>query len=119
MEEKDNLNEINEDNKPIKIVLIGTEGVGKTSIKSIIFENKAIRDTINLCSTNEIEETHLNFINNMHLRILDLSSKDDYSKQYFTTKKEIIFSKVDVLIFVTQQENNPKEKNEELTYFEK
>ena len=119
MEEIDNSNKINEENLEIKIILIGKKGAGKTSIKSLIFQNKSPQDTLKLDSTNEIEETHLNFINNMHLRILDLSSKDDYSKQYFTTKKEIIFSKVDVLIFVTQQENNPKEKNEELTYFEK
>lgn len=120
MEEKDNLNEINEDNKPIKILLMGTEGVGKTSIKSIIFENKTIKDTINLCSTNEIEETHLNFLNNIPITILDCCSKNDYSKQYFDTKKKIIFSNVGVLIFVFEAKIDYKKENEnELKYFEK
>ena len=119
MEEKDSSNKINEENSEIKIILIGKKGAGKTSIKSLIFQNKSPQETLKLDSTNEIEETHLNFINNMRLNVLDLSSKDDYSKQYFASKKEIIFSKVDVLIFVTQQENNKKEKDDELLFFEK
>ena len=53
------------------------------------------------------------------MNILDCSGKDEYIKQYFTTKKEIIFTNVEILIFVVQPENNNKIKDEELTYFEK
>lgn len=120
MEEKDNQNKIiNEDNLAKKILLMGKTGVGKTSIKSIIFQNKTGKDTLKLCPTNEIEETHFNFLNNIPLNILDCSGKDEYFKQYFTTKKEILFTNIEILIFVTQPENNNKTKDDELTYFDK
>ena len=119
MEEKENLNKIIEKNLTKKVLLMGKTGVGKTSIKSIIFQNKTGKDTLKLCSTNEIEETHFNFLNNIPLNILDCSGKDEYFKQYFTTKKEIIFTNVEILIFVTSPESNNKTKDDELTYFEK
>lgn len=119
MEENENLNKINEENLPKKILLLGKAGAGKTSIKSIIFQNKAAADTLKLCSTNEIEETHLYFINNRPITILDCSSKDDYIRQYFNTKKKIIFLNVEILIFVVQPEDNNKIEEEEASYFEK
>ena len=118
--EKENPNKIIiEDNLSKKILLMGKTGVGKTSIKSIIFQNNTGKDTLKLCPTNEIEETHFNLLNNIPLNILDCSGKDEYIKQFFTTKKEIIFTNVEILIFVVQPENNNKIKDEELTYFEK
>lgn len=122
MEESENLNKINEQNLSKKIVLMGKTGVGKTAIKSIIFQNKTAADTLKLCSTNEIEETHLYSINNLHINVfdcLDFSSKDDNIKQYFKAKKNFIFSNVDIFIFVVQPENNDKIEEEESQYFEK
>ena len=120
MEEKENPNKIIiEENSVKKILFMGKTGVGKSSIKSIIFQNKTGKDTLKLSPTNEIEETHFNFLNNIPLNILDCSGKDEYIKQYFSTKKEIIFTNVEILIFVVQQETNNKTKDEELTYFEK
>ena len=118
---EDNPNAIIEENNPIKILILGRPGVGKTSLKSIIFENKTPNDTFKLGSTNEIQELHLNFLNNFPVTILDFSSKDDYTKQYFTTKKETIFSNVGALIFVVEPETNniKNEPENELTYFEK
>ena len=115
-----NPNIIIEENLPLKILLLGRPGVGKTSLKSIIFENKTAKETFKLGSTHEIQEVHLNFMNNIPITLLDSPSKEDYIKQYFTTKKEIIFSNVGVLIFVVEPENNNKnESDNELTYFEK
>lgn len=122
MEENENFNKINEENLPKKILLMGKTGVGKTAIKSIIFQNKTAVDTLKLCSTNEIEETHLYFINNFHINVfdcVDFSSKDDNIKQYFKNKKKFIFSNVEILIFVVQPEKNNKIEEEESQYFEK
>ena len=119
MEERANLNRIDDQTSPKKILIMGKAGVGKTSIKSIIFQNKTAADTLKLCATNELEETNLYFINNVPINILDCSSKDDYIKQYFNTKKKIIFSNVEILIFVVQSENKSKIEEEEATYFEK
>ena len=63
-----------------KILLMGKTGVGKTSIKSLIFENKLAKDTLHLACTNEIEESHLKFMNIFSLHLLDCSSKEDYIK---------------------------------------
>lgn len=120
MEENENINEINEEKKPLKILLMGKSGVGKTAIKSIIFEKKAPKDTLKLCPTNEIEETHLYLLNSIPITILDCSSKDDIIKQYFTSKKQIIFSNVTILVFVIELQNKTKkESDDEVTYFEK
>ena len=103
MEEKENLNIINDNKSPFKkILLMGKIGVGKTSIKSIIFQNKSAKDTLNLAYTNEVEETHLRFMKNISLNLLDCCSKEEFIKQYFDTKKNIIFSNVDILIFVVE-----------------
>ena len=84
-------------------------GVGITSIKSIIFKNKSPADT---GSTSEIEEIHLYFINKTPIDVLDCRSKDDYIKQYFNTNKKIVFSNVEILIFLVQPEKKTKKKNQ-------
>jgi len=124
MEEKANLNVINENKNPFtKILLMGKMGVGKTSIKSIIFQNKSAKDTLNLAFTNEVEESHLRFMKNISLDLLDCCSKEDFIKQYFDTKKNAIFSNVDILIFVVEAENynhrNENDNLDDIVYFEK
>jgi len=124
MEEKENLNIINDNKSPFKkILLMGKIGVGKTSIKSIIFQNKSAKDTLNLAYTNEVEETHLRFMKNISLNLLDCSNKEDFIKQYFDTKKNAIFSNVDILIFVVEAENynhrNENDNLDDIVYFEK
>ena len=124
MEEKENLNVINENKNPItKILLMGKMGVGKTSIKSLIFQNKSAKDTLNLAFTNEVEESHLRFMKNISLDLLDCCSKEDFIKQYFDTKKNAIFSNVDILVFVVEAENynhrNENDNLDDIVYFEK
>ena len=45
--------EKNKDNSPFKIILMGKQGAGKTSIKSVIFDNNSPNDTLKYASTNE------------------------------------------------------------------
>lgn len=121
-EKKDNLN-LFQQNTFIKILLMGKTGVGKTSIKSIIFENKLAKDTLNLACTNEIEISHLKYMKKYSLNILDLCSREDYIKQYFESKKQYIFSNVNIFIFVAEAENynhrNEKDTLDDIIYFEK
>ena len=124
MEEKENLNVINENKNPFtKILLMGKMGVGKTSIKSLIFQNKSAKDTLNLAFTNEVEESHLRFMKNISLDLLDCCSKEDFIKQYFDTKKNAIFSNADILVFVVEAENynhrNENDNLDDIVYFEK
>ena len=92
-----------------KILLMGNKGSGKTSIKSIIFQQKLPNDTIRLAPTNEIEEMHVKIMGNLNVNIIDCCSKEEYIEKYFTTKKEKIFSEVDILIFVIDISKSTKE----------
>lgn len=106
-----------------KILLMGNKGSGKTSIKSIIFQQKLPKDTIRLAPTNEIEEIHVKIMGSININLIDCCSKDEYNNKYFDTKKEKIFSKVDILIFVIDAFEFIKDINSErkksLDYFKK
>ena len=99
----------------LKVLLMGKKGVGKTSIKSIIFDSKRPEQSFNLSSTEEIEETHISFINNILLDILDFNSNEITLKEYLTAKKEIFFSNVNYLIYVSDAQ---EQKNDEIKLFE-
>lgn len=120
MEEKNEIkNEIiieeKKDNQILKVLFFGKKGVGKTSIKSIIFDNMEPQETFNLVSTKEIQESHIVFINNIFLDILDCSSNESEVKQYLSTKKESIFSNVGVFIYIIEAK---EEKDDDLKVFD-
>ena len=52
MKDVENQNIIIEENEPLKILILGRPSVGKTSLKSMIFENKTAIDTFRLDSSN-------------------------------------------------------------------
>ena len=123
MEKIIHLNSDNIEKSFTKILLMGNKGSGKTSIKSIIFQQKLPKDTIRLAPTNEIEEIHVNIMGSIKINLIDCCSKDEYNNKYFDTKKEKIFSKVDILIFVIDAFEFIKDINSErkksLDYFKK
>ena len=123
MENIIHLNSDNIEKSFTKILLMGNKGSGKTSIKSIIFQQKLPKDTIKLAPTNEIEEIHVKIMGNININLIDCCSKDEYNNKYFDTKKEKIFSKVDILIFVIDAFEFIKDINSErkksLDYFKK
>lgn len=102
-------------NQIIKVLFLGKQGAGKTSIKSIIFNNMQPHETFNLASTKEIEETHIHFINNVLLEILDCTSDESEIKNYISTKKELIFSNIGILIYVLNAKDT---KEDEIKLFE-
>ena len=123
MENIIHLNSDNIEKSFTKILLMGNKGSGKTSIKSIIFQQKLPKDTIRLAPTNEIEEIHVNIMGSININLIDCCCKDEYNNKYFDTKKEKIFSKVDILIFVIDAFEFIKDINSErkksLDYFKK
>ena len=122
----DNNNNTNSEQKSqklSKILLMGKCGVGKTSMRSIIFANQAPKDTFVLGYTSEVAETRLKFMGNLIFNLLDCGVQEQFMKQYFETKRESIFTKVEVLIFVIEAvKTNKKIENqdniEDITYFE-
>ena len=115
MEEKNEIKleiKLEEKNEPeiLKVLLVGKKGVGKTAIKSIIFDNLEPQETLNFAPTEEIEETHVNFINNLYIDVLDFGSNESNIKQSLSTKKELFFSNVGILIYILDAK---EEKNDE------
>lgn len=112
-----------QDRKHAKLLLMGKSRVGKTSMRSIIFANQAPKETFSLGYTSEVAETRSKFMGNLSISILDCGGQEEFIKQYFETKREQIFSQVEVLIFVIEAENFKNHKDteniEDITYFEK
>ena len=123
MEKDDKPNLTKEEKTLYKILLMGKTEVGKTSMKSIIFQNQSGKDTLDLAYTHEIEETRIRFMKNINLSIVDTYSKDNYIKEYFDLKKKSLFSKVDIFVFVAEAENynflDLQNNLDDTTYFEK
>jgi Ras-related GTP-binding protein A/B len=117
MKEINILNQDNEEKNFIKILLMGNKGVGKTSIKSIIFQQQLPKDTLRLAPTDEIEETRAKIMGNINLNLIDCCSKNEYIDKYFTTKEKKLFSKVDILIFVVDASDYNIENG--LNYYKK
>ena len=117
------LNSDNIEKSFTKILLMGNKGSGKTSIKSIIFQQKLPKDTIKLAPTNEIEEIYVKIMGNININLIDCCSKDEYNNKYFNSKKDKIFSKVDILIFVINAfefiNASNSERKKSLDYFQK
>ena len=117
------LNSDNIEKSFTKILLMGNKGSGKTSIKSIIFQQKLPKDTIKLAPTNEIEEIHVKIMGNININLIDCCCKDEYNNKYFNSKKDKIFSKVDILIFVINAfefiNASNSERKKSLDYFQK
>jgi Ras-related GTP-binding protein A/B len=106
-----------------KILLMGNKGVGKTSIKSIIFQQQLPKDTLKLAPTNEVEEVHSQLMGHINIHLIDCCSKEDYMNKYFDTKKKKFFSEVNILVFVTEifssddKDKQVKKYNEDIEYF--
>jgi Ras-related GTP-binding protein A/B len=101
-----------------KILLMGKAGVGKTSMRSIIFANCAPRETFVIGYTHDVSESRLKFMGNLML-ILDCGGQDQFIKHYLESKKEQIFSNVEILVFVLEAEKAKQKDNmEDLLYFE-
>jgi Ras-related GTP-binding protein A/B len=101
-----------------KILLMGKAGVGKTSMRSIIFANCAPRDTFVLGWTHDVSESRLRFMGNMMLNLLDCGGQNEFIRQYLDSKREQIFTSVEILVFVIEAEKLKSSNNDDLTYFE-
>lgn len=110
----------NKESRIPKILLMGKAGVGKTSMRSIIFANCAPRDTFALGWTHDVNESRLRFMGNMMLNLLDCGGQNEFIRQYLDSKREQIFCNVELLVFVIEAEklNKNQNNNEDLTYFE-
>ncbi len=98
-----------------KILIMGKEYVGKTSMRSVIFADKAPKDTFVIGYTNEINEVRTTFMGNMQLNICDCGGQITFVNKYLTDKKHIVFDGVEILIFVMEAERTKTPHNKEMS----
>ncbi|CDS08308.1 hypothetical protein LRAMOSA02256 [Lichtheimia ramosa] len=83
-----------------KVLLMGKGGAGKTSMRSIIFENNVARKTRELGPTISIESSDVQFLGNLSLNLWDCGGQVAFFNNYLTTHNHQIFKGVEVLIYV-------------------
>ncbi|XP_047740302.1 ras-related GTP-binding protein A, partial [Hyalella azteca] len=93
------------------VLLMGKNGSGKTSMRSIIFANYIARDTRRLGATIDVEHSHVRFLGNLVLNLWDCGGQDAFMENYFASQRDNIFRNVEVLIYVFDVESDELEKD--------
>jgi len=94
-----------------KVLLMGRSEAGKTSMRSIIFANYIARDTRRLGATMDVEQSNVRFLNNLVLNLWDCGGQDAFMETFFTSQKDVLFSNVEVLIFVFDVQSSDVQKD--------
>lgn len=110
-----------------KILLMGTYGSGKTSMRSIIFANYLARETNRLGPTLDVAHDHIRFLGKLNLNLWDCGGQEKYLEKYLFERKESVFSHVKVLIYVfdintlhrLRHQFDPPRKFSDLEYYTK
>lgn len=77
-----------------KVLLMGRQGAGKTSMRSIIFANYLVRDAYRITFTNDVNRSKVRFLGNLVLSLWDCGGQDLFMEQYFQSQRENIFKNV-------------------------
>ena len=104
LESKDNNIKKNKKEIKRKILLMGKEKAGKTSIFSTIFTNVYPIETTLLENTESISLNKIIFFGGEFIELNDCGGKEEYIKEYLTIKKDI-FENVFSFIFVINAQN--------------
>ena len=83
-----------------KVLLLGRENAGKSSMKSIIFANTLPKDTNRLGPTIQIKQSNQNFLGHLPLNIWDCGGQPMFMKSYFDSQRPFVFSNVAIIIYV-------------------
>lgn len=66
-----------------KLLLMGRQGAGKTSMHSIIFANYPARETMGIGYTVGVDQQLIRFMGNLTLNLWDCGGQDKLMKHYF------------------------------------
>jgi len=100
-----------------KVLLMGKENAGKTSMRSIIFANYIARETRRLSPTVGIEQANMRFVGNLTLILHDCGGHTGFMDSYLSSERDSIFSNVAVLIFIFDVTSEDLEKD--ISYYRK
>ena len=74
-----------------KMLLMGSAGVGKTSMHKVIFADFLAKDTSKLVYTMPKEEHKITIMGNIELNVWDCGFQNTFVEEYFNQKKDLIF----------------------------
>ena len=83
-----------------KFLLMGPGDSGKTSMKSVVFENYLPRDAQRHKLTFEVATQEVKVLNNLIFNLWDCGGQFDYVNKYLESQREYIFPNVGVMLFV-------------------
>lgn len=83
-----------------KVLLMGPQKSGKTSMRSMIFANYMPRDIERLLLTHEIDRSQVKFLGNLTLHLWDCGGQYQFIDEYLQKQRSAIFGNVAVLIYV-------------------
>jgi Ras-related GTP-binding protein A/B len=82
-----------------KVLLMGPNGGGKTSMRSMVFANYLARDTARLGPTTHLHNLRVVFLGNFVLNMWDCGGQVKYLDEYLSTRRQNIFSGVAILVY--------------------
>ena len=86
--------------KATKVLLMGSSGVGKTSMRSVIFADYMPGDTARLSPTLSVQHSQARFLGAHVLALWDCGGQSAFYDAYMNSKRAHIFSDVSALVFV-------------------
>jgi Ras-related GTP-binding protein A/B len=70
-----------------KMLLMGSEGAGKTSMHRVIFAGLPAKDTANIGYTTSKEEHKITLMGDLVLDLWDCGSQDEFMREYFHSRR--------------------------------
>jgi len=90
---------------------LGKAGVGKTSLMKTTCEGHSFLQTINIPPTKGISRENYLFRGLLEICLWDAGGQQKYLERYFSqTQKEVIFSDVDIPVFMVDTSEDPKDQ---------
>jgi len=90
---------------------LGKAGVGKTSLMKTTCEGHSFLQTINIPPTKGISRENYLFRGLLEITLWDAGGQQKYLERYFSaSQKEIIFSEVDIPVFMVDTSEDPKDQ---------
>ncbi|KAG8751168.1 GTP-binding protein gtr1 [Serendipita sp. 396] len=100
-----------------KVLLMGRSGSGKTSMRSVIFQNTLPSLTHRLGATIDVEQSHQRFLGSLILNLWDCGGQSSFLESYLAAQKSTVFAHAGVLIYVFDVDAGEKEWKADMQYF--
>ncbi|CAI2355990.1 unnamed protein product [Caenorhabditis sp. 36 PRJEB53466] len=97
--------------KTRKIVLLGSAGSGKTSLKNIVFSDYSPDSCVGSPPTHDVDQHHVKYLGSLMLHIWDCGGQTGYMEDRLNSQRTHFFGRIDVLVYVFEVESAEWEKD--------